>query len=155
MAIYEVADSLFSKNEINGKQIYSDTIVETPSLEEYHFIKRDKDQLIANLSFSLPKSKPQEKDTTMQLDSILGSRAHEPTMEDLIIVELWKSPLNFRGYKYSNNVLVVYDMTQMDALKLYYTDGKLYLSYYDVFYQINPTKQFRPLIPTSKPLIKE
>jgi hypothetical protein len=151
----EIADSLFSKNEKNEKLINSDTKGESQSLEDYHFIKKDKDQLVANLSFSLPKGKQQEKETTLQLDSILGSRPQEPTMEDLIIVELWKSPLKFRGYKYSNNVLVVYDLTQIDALKLFFTDGKLYLSYYDMFYLITPTKQFRPLTPTSKPLIKE
>ncbi len=137
-------------NNVNGLDTVANHQGQT--LGEYNFIKMDKDRLVATLSFALPKSAKKPSLSTQQLDSLLGKPITDSPREEIITVELWKSPLNFRGYKFSNNVLVVYDMTQVDALKLYQSGGNLYVSYFDVFYQITPSTQFRALNPTKTPL---
>jgi len=148
-------DSLSYLANDGHNNFYEDSISNISSLGDYHFIKRDRDQMIATISFSLPGNIRQQSETTLQLDAVLGGQPDEPTLEDMVIVELWKSPLKFRGYKFSNNVLVVYDLTQVETLSLYYSEGKLYLGYLEVFYQISPTTQFKPLIPTTNAILND
>ncbi len=145
-------DSLNAGNGNNFNGLNTNEILQEQASSEYNFIKKATDQLIATVSFAVPNTANNNSQATEQLDSLLGKLNTERSKEEIITVELWRSPLNYRGYKFSNNVLVVYDMAQVGALKLYQSNGKLFLNYLDVFYQITPTPQFKPLTPTKIPL---
>jgi hypothetical protein len=52
-------------------------------------------------------------------------------------VEFWSSPINFKGYKYGNNIIQLFGLKDYNC-KLYTVNGSLYLRHLDKVYQILP-----------------
>jgi len=52
-------------------------------------------------------------------------------------VEFWSSPINFKGYKYGNNIIQLFGLKDFNC-KLYTVNGSLYLRHLDKVYQILP-----------------
>ncbi len=52
-------------------------------------------------------------------------------------VEFWSSPINFKGYKYGNNIIQLFGLKDYNC-KLYTVNGNLYLRHLDKVYQILP-----------------
>lgn len=115
------------------------------------------DQLLHIRAFNLPA---QTRESTQsravrQLDSLLGNYPRRTSLENMMLVEFWISPLNFRGYKMSHNKLIVYGLDQVESFSIH-SDGKSYfIKYFDNFYPVAQTMDFKPLTPLSDPLLLE
>jgi hypothetical protein len=59
-------------------------------------------------------------------------------------IELWKSPVNFKGYKMSKSKIVLYGLEDEEALKLYSVNDNLYLNYHNNIYKLEETEEFEP-----------
>ena len=61
-----------------------------------------------------------------------------------IIVQFWESPINYSGYKYAGNKLLVYGLEYYpEQLKLYRLNNQLFMSYLDKQYEINVQHDFK------------
>ncbi len=74
----------------------------------------------------------------------------EPTVEFLKI-ELWKSPLNYRGYKMSKSTLVIYGLMNELVLKVYADHECIFLTTNEANYQFEQTVDFKELCIVAKP----
>ncbi|MBW6499366.1 MAG: hypothetical protein K0B09_13330 [Bacteroidales bacterium] len=120
-------------------------------------IRIAQDKLLFIRAFSLPSKKTETVQTQAmrQLDSLLGNNPQRPAPENIMLVEFWKSPLNYRGYKMSHNKLVVYGFDQMESFSLH-SDGKnFFIKYFDNYYPVSLTMDFKPLISMAEPAVPE
>lgn len=63
--------------------------------------------------------------------------ANKQNIKTKFIVEFWTSPINFKGYKYGNNIIQLFSLKDYNC-KLYTVNGNLYLRHVDKVYQILP-----------------
>ena len=59
-----------------------------------------------------------------------------------IIVELWKSPINYKGYQASKNKIIMFGFTDIQDIKLYGSKSTLYLKHIENVYSINYNTDF-------------
>ncbi len=115
------------------------------------------DRLLLIRAYNLPptvRNFPQSQ-AIRQLDSLLGNYPRRAGNENMLLVEFWQSPLNFRGYKMSHHKLIVYGLDQVDAFSLH-SDGKsFFIKYFENIYQVSPTLEYRPLTPLVDPVLIE
>jgi hypothetical protein len=64
------------------------------------------------------------------------------SIQQKITVELWKSPINYKGYQASKNKIVMYGLTEMEQIKIYSYKNSLLLKYYETVYNIDYSSEF-------------
>ncbi len=79
-------------------------------------------------------------------DSLAKSAANikEPAINQFYQVEYWKSPLNYRGYKFSKNKLVVYGIEYLDKGSIFRWKENFYFRANGRVYALEKTPEFRP-----------
>lgn len=82
---------------------------------------------------------------TNNLDSILVDDKYTSRNTGSIKVELWYSPINYTGYKWSNNKLVIFGFYELDMVKLKFLEKRYYFNYGTLYYSLEPTTTFRTL----------
>ena len=87
----------------------------------------------------------EEKDSLIK--DLMGISDVMPTT---IIVEFWRSPLNFSGYKLSRSKLVIYGMPPHLEYRLYRKKSNYYLSTEDVYYALKETEEFSSYVEVPK-----
>lgn len=109
------------------------------------------DRLISTRAFRHPEPLPAnfKSETTRILDSLIGNFNRRTGLENMILVEFWMSPINFRGYKLSHSKLIIYGFEQPEALSLHSDGNTYYVKYFENFYPVSHTLEFKPLIPLS------
>ena len=80
------------------------------------------------------------KDSLVQL----ASGITEPSSYTFMI-EFWKSPINYRGYKMGRNKLVLFGMETTDNPHLYKVKDCLFLKNGNKIYKIDKNSEFQPL----------
>jgi hypothetical protein len=83
--------------------------------------------------------------TSSKTDSLLtlfqgGSSAESPQIR----IEFWKSPVNFRGYKFIRNTLVTFGLDPQEQVKVYFDNGVFYLQSGSITFRLNQTDRFLP-----------
>jgi hypothetical protein len=79
-------------------------------------------------------------------DSILTNNMGAKTDEGMY-VEFWRSPVNYSGYKLSNNTLVLFGIYEYTQIRLQYmSTGLLRLKYHEKIYDLKCTEEFNALI---------
>lgn len=58
-------------------------------------------------------------------------------------VEFWQSPINYKGYKMTRNRVLLYGITDSEAVKLFKLDDVIYLRHGAVTYRLDHTSEFR------------
>jgi hypothetical protein len=67
-----------------------------------------------------------------------------PSAAPQIRLEFWKSPVNFRGYKFIRNTLVTFGLDPQEQVKIYLDNGLFYLQSGAATYRLNQTDRFLP-----------
>ncbi|MFH0867401.1 MAG: hypothetical protein V1904_14505 [Bacteroidota bacterium] len=110
-----------------------------------------KDKLIYAKSFTLPGIEYLFSDNTDKLDSLLSenSSSEKNNTNNILHVEFWKSPINYKGYKTGKNKLVLFGIEQFSMISFKILDKTLYMKYVSDYYQMDRTPEFKSLIPVS------
>lgn len=58
-------------------------------------------------------------------------------------VELWQSPVNYKGYKMGKNKIVLFGVKEEDEVKIYKIDDEIYLKHNQNYYRMDYTNEFR------------
>ncbi len=59
-----------------------------------------------------------------------------------INVELWKSPINYKGYQASKNKIILYGLTDLENIKIFTYKNELLLKYNETVYNIDYNSSF-------------
>lgn len=57
-------------------------------------------------------------------------------------VELWRSPINYRGYKMIKNKIIAFGLDANDVIEIFKMDGKIYLRQANQLYTMKQTNEF-------------
>jgi hypothetical protein len=102
------------------------------------------DKLLQTKKVLIIKAEPNFK--LSKVDSLLNVFEDSPSNEnETMLVEFWKSPVNYRGFKMLKNRLIVYGIDHESNIGLFLYKGKLFLKTVDHFYKLYPTDQFELL----------
>lgn len=86
-----------------------------------------------------------ERDTL--IEEMMGVETKFPTK---LQIEFWESPLQFSGYQFSRNKLVLYGLPTETAYKIYRREKKYYLTTENIYYSLTETEQFLPYLEVEK-----
>lgn len=75
----------------------------------------------------------------------LAANIKEPAINQFYQVEYWKSPLNYKGYKFGKNKLVVYGIEYIDKPSIYRLKENYYFKANTKVYALEKTPEFKPL----------
>lgn len=81
-----------------------------------------------------------------KLDSILINDKTKANYTNIIKTEFWRSPINYKGYKFINNNLILFGIYDFDEVILEFSANKLYMNYKNNYFYIEKTSNFQPLI---------
>lgn len=119
------------KKEVNFEEVViirKDELIGTREIEIFQLDKKEED--------------PEEtkKDSLLSLVSGVKEPIKSP---NTIKIEFWKSPLNYRGYKMTRNLLVVYGIQPSDPMKIYKSENRFFLKTSNGTSKLDPTSEFR------------
>lgn len=137
-------DDIYLADRINDSLSAADTSSSHNNNSSPQYIVK-KDELLATKTLNF--SGKQQTDNL--LDSILLLKTGIKLNTNGLRVEFWKSPINFKGYKMDNHVLVIYGIYNVDFASFENEDKKLYMSYMGDYYPLETTGNFKPLIPST------
>jgi hypothetical protein len=103
-----------------------------------------KDQMISIKEIPLSKKDIQNEAEENKVSSVLTDNNDNSPSKKLLI-EFWKSPLNYKGYKMSEDKLIIYGIEDTELAKFIYFNNTLYLEYSDQFYRFDNSEKFRSL----------
>ncbi|MES2285953.1 MAG: hypothetical protein V4547_09720 [Bacteroidota bacterium] len=106
-----------------------------------------KDELLSTktveiINLSALASSRNSKDSLLQ--KVSGIRDDKNTAKQFINIELWQSPLNYRGYKMSKYKIALYGFASLEGLKVYILDDVIYLKNGAIVNKLENSSEFRP-----------
>lgn len=132
-------DSVLTHNENNIREV-------TVNKNDNEDIVIAKDELLFETNLILPVE-------NNNIELIKNELIDNSQNKNVIRVEYWKSPLNFKGYKYFNKKLIVFGMLDYDIIKYKILDNNLYLFLPDNYYIITKTDLFKAFVKLNNPII--
>ncbi len=138
------------QNNRNDSTLKDSSFQRTDSLKNTDSLSTKNDKLMketryAILSFETLNSGVQDNalsSPNQNSEAANHSKLFKKTENSSIRVEKWHSASNFKGYKFKNNTLQVFDIPVDESLNLKYLDKGLFLKKNGIYYKINPTGQF-------------
>jgi hypothetical protein len=95
-------------------------------------------QLPAAASNSNQAKALEDKKKSIDTSGLSKSKiANKQNIKTKFMVEFWSSPINFKGYKYGNNIIQLFGLNNYNC-KLYTVNGSLYLRHLEKVYIILP-----------------
>jgi len=137
VSISSEKDSLKS---IAGK----DSLVANTDETDDIVVKKDElvaDKIVDIINLNPVASRNLAKDSLMQ--KVSGVIDDKNTAKQLLNIEFWQSPLNYKGYKMSKYKLVLYGIASEDEMKVYKVDDNYYLKVLTSVYKLDYTSDFR------------
>ena len=136
--------------------LYQNETVDTSKSASNENIVISKDELLF-MRLVKVAGQYQNINDSYELDSVLTDQRNSHKKDQSTIkVEFWRSPINYKGYKFDDVKLVVFGLLEFNNLTLVGYDNDLFIRYNKEYYLIEPTDDFKSLIPIkNNGLIKE
>ena len=81
------------------------------------------------------------KDSLLQKAS--GIRDDKNVVKQAMIVEFWRSPINYKGYKMAKNKVVLFGIMEQEEVKLYKLDETVFIKLQQGIYRLDYSDDFR------------
>lgn len=136
-------DFVLDKDTLNNHLAKDSLVVASISPED---IVVRKDELLSTKTLEVINLNPianrtSSKDSLIQ--KVSGIRDDRTSSKQFFNIELWQSPLNYKGYKMSKYKIVLYGITSTDGLKIYTVDDEVYLKNASTIYKLENASDFK------------
>ena len=122
-------DSLSSSENINSEYNSEDIVVKRDELIESQILK---------LTVINRNSVKGQTDSLIQV--LQGSSSQTPEYR----IEFWRSPINYRGFKFIRNVIVAFGLDPTESIRLFQVEDKFYIKHGVTVYRLVTTEKFEP-----------
>lgn len=146
-----LADSTIKSTAENDQPKDPDTLKMKSDTLNYMMAADDivvrKDELLSTKTLEVNNVSPAASKTTGKdslLQKVSGIKDDKSSGRQMFNVELWASPLNYKGYRMSKYKMVLYGITSVDGLKLYKLDDVIYLKIASAVYRLDYASDFKP-----------
>jgi hypothetical protein len=121
--------------------LLSDSIINAESIN----IKQE--ELLISKEITISALEPMVLTKSNKSDSLLavvsGTKDESKKVnQQKIMVELWKSPINYKGYQASKNKIIMFGFTEIQDIKLYSSKNNLYLKHNENVYFVEFSSDF-------------
>jgi hypothetical protein len=108
-----------------------------------------KDQLVQSRSLELINVSAVASNSVAAKDSLAAKMAgvrddHANGGRQFCSVEIWTSPLNYKGYKMNRNKIMLYGLNDPESLKVFKLDDEIYLQNGSQLFHLENTNDFKP-----------
>jgi hypothetical protein len=132
----------------NEQDLYAenDTITED-SITDAESINIKKEELLVSKELNVyplenyTHLKQNKNDSLLAIVSGTKDESKKGSLQK-IMVELWKSPINYKGYQASKNKIIIYGFTEIEDIKLYSNKNNLLLKHNEIVYYIDYNNDF-------------
>lgn len=90
---------------------------------------------------NIVSNKPNKSDSLLAIVSGTKDESKKKN-QSKIMVELWKSPINYKGYQASKNKIIFYGFTEIEEMKLFSTKNNMLLKFKETVYYIDFSNDF-------------
>ena len=161
----ETADKIEETNTDAGFQTEDEELVPTAEKSANRVspnadLEVKKDQLLSTKSFTVVMFSPNfgtgagktsnsDSNKTVSDTEITTAKTSERYKENtsrILQVEFWKSPVNFKGYQYSNSGLKLYDISEDANLVFKELDGRLYMKTGSKYYYLEKNSAYNKFV---------
>jgi hypothetical protein len=132
------------KDSDSTSLMVDDTLIYFNTNDSLQDLKINRELLIATRNFKVIKIESDTSESNALIDSL------EQTMGIItdkgiksIKVEFWKSPLNFEGYILGKNFVKLYGISELDQLKFYRVDRRIYMKTTTGVYSLIRSEEYR------------
>ncbi len=106
-----------------------------------------KDELLSTktlevINLNSTANRMNSKDSLLQ--KVSGIKDEKNIPKQFINIELWQSPLNYKGYKMSKYKISLYGIDSFEGLKVYAADDDIYVKHGNIVYKLENSSEFRP-----------
>jgi hypothetical protein len=137
---------LLAEKSISDSLKSSDSLAPVSANQDDIVLK--KDELLFSRSVELINISPVANNISNSKDSlaakVAGVRDDRPSGRQFCPVEIWTSPLNYKGYKMSRTKIILYGLNDADALRLFKLDDEIYLHCGSQVFRMEYTNEFHP-----------
>jgi len=137
-------DSL--KNDYMNENEEIDTLNVTDSKNDNNDIVVATDELLFAKNFKI-EGYNINSSNDKNLDSLLINDKTKTNSGNIVKVEFWRSPINYKGYKYINNKLILFGIYDFDNFQIEFFNNKIYIYSQKNYYLIEKNNDFKALIP--------
>lgn len=118
----------------------SSKISESIQEEEDIIVRKDELLFTKNIYINdLNKSDPtNKKDSLLQI--LRGGKEFSPS--SFVVVEYWKSPINYKGYKMGKNKVILFGLQNSEKSQIFRLNDNLYLKNNDKLYKLDNSAEF-------------
>jgi hypothetical protein len=133
----DVQNSAYSEDSLPDANLNDD---------EMEAIVIQKDELVASTTLQITDLNPlssAEKTSDSVIQKVSGIRDDRTVTKKILDVELWKSPLHYKGYKMSRNKLVLYGFASLEGIKIFKLDDNTYIKLTSAIYKLDQTYDYK------------
>ena len=137
------ADTL--KKYLSMDTLESKSTAGSTTASEYIVVR--KDELLSTKTVEIINLSPLANNKNAKdslLHKVSGIKDDRNSTKQFINIELWQSPLNYKGYKMSKYKIALYGFTSVEGLKVYSLDDAIYLRNGALVYKLENCIEFRP-----------
>ena len=143
----------FSENELSDrgeKKLVSEFIKDSVESDSSKIMEIQEDDIIVRkdellFTKSIPISDLNKSDPLNKKDSLLQilRGGKEPASNNFIVVEYWKSPINYKGYKMGKNKIILFGLQNPEKAQVFRINGNLYFKNNDKVYKLDNSVEFK------------
>lgn len=143
--IKEKTDFVLNADTLNS-HLTKDSLLLTASSASEDIVVR-KDEMISSktveiINLNSGVNHLNSKDSLLQ--KVSGIKDDKNNTKQFINIELWQSPLNYKGYKMSKYKIALYGVSSLEGLKVYTLDEVIYIKNGGIVYKLENSSEFRP-----------
>lgn len=135
----ETASSPVEK-ETHNRQKPEESVIDFISPDDEIIVR--KDERIQSDVITITDPEPAENHNDSLLEAATGIRPQNAPAS--LVVEHWRSPINYKGYKMSKSKLILFGLPETTEMNLARKGDKLILKHGNQFFQLQLTNDFRP-----------
>jgi len=140
-----------SSTNLNAKDYSSDSSIYDNTNNSSNDIVIAKDELLFTRIIKIEGINSNNSKKDALLDSILINDKTKKLPSNFVKVEFWRSPINYKGYKFNSNKLVLFGIYIYEDACLENRNNKIYLNYANTYYLIEKSDDFQPLMSVKIP----
>jgi hypothetical protein len=141
------ANNDLSKSNNQQNIVLEDDSVSADSIIDIESINIKEEELLISKELTIAALDPIVQMKSNKSDSLLavvsGTKDESKKVnQQKIMVELWKSPINYKGYQASKNKIIMFGFTEIQDIKLYSSKNNLYLKHNENVFFIEFSSDF-------------
>ncbi|MCW3070176.1 MAG: hypothetical protein JWO44_66 [Bacteroidetes bacterium] len=147
-AVYSDSAAAPEKKELvpdaDTLRMKGDSAIAIMAAEDDIVVRKDEQLMTRTLdvyNLNPTASKQSSKDSLLQ--KVSGIKDDKAGSKQMFNIELWASPLNYKGYKMSKYKIVLYGIQSLDNVKLYKLDDVIYLKSAAMVYRLDYASDFK------------